>query len=342
MPIPQAGLPLATRFPGRAILRAGCMALAAAGLVSAAQADETRPFGQALQNAEEPHRHMPVDLDARPIVARSKIALVRPRRILVEPDGQLLIADWGAGTVVRVSADEKATILATNLNEPAGLARDASGNIYVSTHGGGMIHSGAIHKISAMGGQSVFVNGLTGPTALAFDPSGNLCVASFDDDSVLRISPMGQVTIVADDIPAPSALTFDAAGSMFVGSSTDGCIYRITSMGAVTLFARGLQVPSDLAVDPEGHLIASNFSGTELSYVDGKGQLAPFAVVPKGTIAHAFDAAGNLVLLNWDYQFLMKVTMQLSVPCPHCGKSIPLRLRPKAREAKPEKKDPVI
>src|SRR5690606_34080636 len=63
----------------------------------------------------EPHRHTPIDLDARPIVARSRATFVRPRRVLVEPDGQVIVADWGAGTVVRISPDDKTTILLSGL-----------------------------------------------------------------------------------------------------------------------------------------------------------------------------------------------------------------------------------
>lgn len=300
------------------------------------------PSPAGLNRPSDLHRHEPIDLDARPIVSRSKASFARPRRVLVEPDGQLLVADWGAGTVLRIAADDKATVLASGLSEPAGLARDTAGNIYVSTHGGGMVHAGTIVRIAPSGAQTIYAAGLTGPTALAFDPSGHLCVANFHDDSIVRISPTGQLTVVLANIPAPSSLVFDATGNLYAASSTDGTVYRALPMGEVTVLARGLQVPSDLAIDPDGHLIAANFAGTELTYIDAKGQLTPFAVVPKGTIAHAFDAAGNLVLLNWDFQILMRVTMQLSVPCPHCGKTIPLRLRPRQREAKPEKKEPVI
>jgi sugar lactone lactonase YvrE len=294
------------------------------------------------------HRHDPIDIDARPIIARSKVSFVRPRRILVEPDGQLVVADWGAGTVLRISTDDKTTVLANGLNEPAGLARDTQGNIYVSSHAGGVVHAGTILKINPMGDQTIVAEGLTGPTALAFDPSGYLCVAHFHNDEVLRISPTGQMNVLVGDIPAPSALVFDASGTLYVASSTEGIVYQLPAMGGMgglSVFARGLQVPSDLAIDPEGHLIAANFAGTELSYLDGKSPPTLFAVVPKGTIAQAFDVAGNLVLVNWDFQLLMRITMQLSVPCPHCGKPIPLRFRPRqvdVKPAKPEKKSPVI
>jgi hypothetical protein len=65
--------------------------------------------------------------------------------------------------------------------------------------------------------------------------------------------------------------------------------------------------------------------------------------VPKGTIAHAFDAAGNLLMVNWDLQFLMRVTNSFEVPCPHCGKPIPIRLRPKERgKTGPRAAKPII
>jgi hypothetical protein len=78
-------------------------------------------------------------------------------------------------------------------------------------------------------------------------------------------------------------------------------------------------------------LIATNFGGTELTYIDPMGGTKTFALVPKGTIGIQFDLAGNLIFVNWDYQTLMKVTTNLSIPCPHCEKAIPLRLRPRQK-----------
>jgi sugar lactone lactonase YvrE len=281
--------------------------------------------------AEPGHRHLPIDVDARPIVRRYHVNLNRPRRVILDPAGAMLIADWADGTIVKVDPDGDATLFATDLNEPAGLALDRLGNLYVANHGGGMMQQGNILKISADGDVLLFAENLNGPTALAFDAQGDLFVSEFHANRILRITPAGIVHLVADTIPTPAALAFDINGYLYAASSTEGAVYRISPMGNVEQIARGLSVPSDLAFDPEQHLIVTNFGGTELTYIDPFGKTKIFAMVPKGTIGIQFDLAGTLVFVNWDYQTLMKVTTNLTVPCPHCEKPIPLRLRPRQK-----------
>jgi sugar lactone lactonase YvrE len=144
------------------------------------------PAADRLEQLDDPdeHRHDPVDVDARPIITRSNVPLIRPRRLLLDPDGSLFIADWGAGTVLKATPDETTTVLADDLHEPAGLARDVSGNLYVTTHAEGMTRSGTVVRIATDGEQSVFAEGLTGPTAIAYDPHGDLYVANVHDNSI--------------------------------------------------------------------------------------------------------------------------------------------------------------
>ena len=290
---------------------------AAAGAVYAA--DELR--------ADDPHEHQPVEIDSRPMVTRLDVPLLRPRRLLVESDGRIVVADWAAGTVIEVDPEGRHSLLATGLYEPAGLARDPFGVVYVSTHAGGMTGAGGIHRLMPGDEPQPIVDGLTGPTDLAFGPDGYLYVASFHEDAILRVGPDGGMAMIVATVPAPAALAFDPAGVLHVASSTDGALFRISSMGEVTIVARDLHVPSDLAFDREGHLIVANYGTKELTYVEPFGRLQKFAIVPEGTIAIDFDADGNLLFVNWDGQYLMKVTTKLTVPCPHCGQPIPVRLR---------------
>lgn len=265
---------------------------------------------------------------------------IRPRRLLLDADGALIVADWGAGTVAKVTTAGTVRTLAANLNEPAGLARDGMGNLYIATHAEGLSRSGTIVKVDVNGEQSIFADGLTGPTGLVFDDNGYLYVAEFDANRIVKINPVGETATFVDSIPSPAALAFGKDGSLYAASSTEGTVYGISAMGAVTVVARGLQLPSDLGTDSRGHLIVANFGGRMLSYLDLKGHARRFAAVPKGTIAILFDADDNLLLANWDQRLLMKVTTHLSVPCPHCSRRIPLRLnlkrRPKKQTPKPK------
>ena len=73
------------------------------------------------------HRHIPIDIDAPPIISRLPMVPVRPRRLLLDADGTLILADWGSGTVATIEADGMVHTLAIELNQPAGLAHDEMG-----------------------------------------------------------------------------------------------------------------------------------------------------------------------------------------------------------------------
>ena len=307
------------------------------GASESASAQQSPPIGEVIGG----HRHMPIDIDARPIIEKFRVPLERPRRLLLDTMGNIIVADWEAGTGVKVDSEGKSSIIVDGLVEPAGLAQDAMGNLYVSQHAEGMTKSGSVVRISPEGEKSVFAEGFSGPTALTFGPMGDLFVANIQDATISRVTPNGEVSTFVSEIPSPGALAFDKAGALYAASSTEGIVFRINSMGEVGILTRGLQVPSDLCFDNKGHLIVANYGGTELTYIDPKGNARAFAVVPKGTIGHAFDALGNLVLVNWDQHYLMKVTTHLAVPCPHCEQKIPVRLRRKSTK-KPEKTAPPV
>lgn len=276
---------------------------------------------------EQEHRHTPVIVDARPIISRIDVPLERPRRIVLDADQNVYIADWGTGAVVKVTPDGDVQVLLERLNQPSGLAFDRMGNLYVSTYAQGMTGEGTIVKVPVMGEAVVLVEGLSGPIDLAVDTEDNIFVASFDRDLVLRISPKDGTSLVFAEVAHPAALALDRDNRLYVASATTGTILRVAKDAEAVVVARGLPEPSDLNFDAEGHLIAVNFGGTELIYIDAEGRTSLFALVPKGTIAAAFTRDGNMCLANWDLHLLLKVTSRLSVPCPHCGKPIPIHLK---------------
>jgi sugar lactone lactonase YvrE len=259
----------------------------------------------------------------------------------MDDQGDLLIADWGAGTVLRVTPEGRTLTVVDQLEEPAGLAFDRYGNLFVSLHAQGMEGAGSVLKISPMGEQSVFVAGLTGPTDLTFGPTGNLYVANYDLDTIVKVSPGGVVTAVAENIPSPSALEFGPDGNLLVANANEGTLSSIDSMGRTQVIARGLSVPSDIAIDQKGHVIITNLTAGRLSYLTPKQTLRTFANVPKGTIAVHFDDDNNFILVNWDLRMAMKVATHLSIPCPHCREKIPVHIVPKKPAPRhPQTSDP--
>lgn len=286
-------------------------------------------FPPAAEPQDQPkdHSHDPVEVDDEPTFSRIDADFERPRRLLFDKDGHLLVVDSGAGTVSRRKADGKVETVADELDEPSGIARDADGNLYVAAHAHGVEEEGAVVKIAPDGKQTVLASGLTGPKGMAFDAKGNLYVANFDDNSIARIDKEGNLTNFASDVPTPAGLVFAWDGDLFAVNSISGTVSRITPDGEVSEFARGLSVPSDIAVAPDGDLIVANYAGQQLSRIDAKGNVSPYADVPDGTIALLFEPSGNLLLANWDHALLFKRTSVLSIPCPHCEKKIPVQLK---------------
>lgn len=278
------------------------------------------------------HSHAPIVVSARPIVSRISAPVDLPRRLLLDDRQNLFVADWGTGSVLKLDANGDLSIVIDRLNEPAGLAQDSRGVLYVSTYAQGMTGAGAIVRVSETGEPETYVDELSGPTAIAFDANDNLFIACFDRNHIMRVTPNRERAIFVTEISNPTALLFDSAGRLLVASSGENSVLSVTPMGEVSTVARGFLDPSDLAFDPDGRLVVVNLGGTELTYVDAAGKLHPFALVPKGTMSVAFTLDHNFIVANRDFHLLLKVTSQLSVPCPHCEKPIPLQFKAESPE----------
>lgn len=280
------------------------------------------------------HEHKSVTVNSRPIISRLRLSLVHPRRVRTDSLGNVVIADWGAGAVFRVDNDNEVTLLADNLNEPAGLSIDQQNNIYIANHEGGITNRGNIVRVDSKGETQVVAKNLNGPTALAGDAKGNLFVANYSGNNVVKIRPDGAHEVVIPEIRKPSAVILDHDGNLFVASSdeTDGYILELPANGKAEVLCRGLHAPSDLAFDAKGRLIVASHLTGELLYVGRDLQAHKFASVPKGTVAvDFFKSDGNMVLVNWDLQTAVRVTTHLTIPCPHCNGSIPVLLKPESR-----------
>ena len=102
--------------------------------------------------------------------------------------GDLYEADFGSGTIFKFTPNGAATVFASGLVNPSGLAFDASANLFVADFG-----SGKIFKFTPDGTKTTFASGLNKPFGLAFDTSGNL----FEGDRsgvIFKFSPSGAKT----------------------------------------------------------------------------------------------------------------------------------------------------
>lgn len=283
----------------------------------------------AVATAQKPkrHEHRVIEIQGQPILTMLQLKLQRPRRVVRDARGNLFIADAALGKVFRIDTKGKSTVFADGLNEPTGLSLDGSGKLFVANYADGKKGAGSIVRYDSAGKPAVVAEGLTGPKALAVAADGRLFAALSVENRIVVVRN-GKAVDFARRVNAPSALCFDAAGNLLVAGSNDGVLTKITPAGKAVKLCGGLQAPSDVAVGPYGEIVVANFSGTQISQVRPNGRLSNYFSVPRETIGLCFEPDGNLVVLNWEKGFAVKARIRMSVPCPHCDQSIPLRIRP--------------
>jgi len=199
-------------------------------------------------------------------------SFIAPSGIAVDGSGNVYVADQlnnrirkisPAGLVTTLAGDTAGyadgTGSAARFNAPAGLAVDASGNVYVADY-----YNSRIRKISPAGvvttlagsGNFSYADG-TGsaakfhaPTGVAVDGSGNVYVADNGNHCIRKISPAGVVTTLAGSggnggfadgtgaaakFSYPRDVAIDGSGNLYVAGGTR--IRKISPSGVVTTFA---------------------------------------------------------------------------------------------------------
>ncbi|MGY4539920.1 hypothetical protein ACVW0P_004361 [Mucilaginibacter sp. UYNi724] len=149
-----------------------------------------------------------------------------------------------AGQVGAGSADNTGPL--ASFNNPVGIARDASGNLYIADPNNNKIRkittAGVVTTFAGSGAAGAADGTGTGATFNApFDitivPSGNLYVADYSNNSIRKITPAGVVTTFAT-VTAPAGILYNSVtGTLFASSYTTHTILQISATGTVTTFA---------------------------------------------------------------------------------------------------------
>ena len=150
--------------------------------------------------------------------------------------------------------------LGARFNDPAGLAVDSSGNLFIADS-----QNHVIRKLSTNGTVTTFAGSTMGapfdsPSGIAVDAGGNLFVSDTGNQVIRKIAPGGAITILAGSVGeagstngvgaaarfnSPLGLAVDSSGNLFVADSGNHVIRKITADATVSTFAGEPEVWGD-------------------------------------------------------------------------------------------------
>lgn len=203
---------------------------------------------------------------------------------------------------------------AASFNLPAGLAVDASGNIFLADMGNGLIReistTGQVTTIAgnrlphSTNGQGTAAS-FNLPSGVTIDGSGNLYIAESGGGLIRKITSSGLVSTFAGGnlngnadgtgtnagFTSPVGITIDGTGNLYVADQSYGLIRKITTPGAVVTslagsapgFANGtgtaaeFSSPSGVAVDQSGNVYVADTENFVIRKITPSGVVTTFA-----------------------------------------------------------------
>lgn len=163
------------------------------------------------------------------------------------------------GTLAHLATGANSTPGVTN---PAGVAVDLLGNVYVADTGGNRIV-----EVSAAGTTSVLsITGLSpalnSPQQLTVDAAGNLYIADTGNNRIVKVDTSGNGTVVSTPsftLSGPQDVAVDTSGDIFVTDTGNNRVIKVTTGGTASVFATSSGVALTSLSAPEG--IATDTSG---------------------------------------------------------------------------------
>lgn len=214
-------------------------------------------------------------------VPATSTSLNSPGGVDLDSAGNLLIADSfnnrvrkvdGTGTITTVAGDgdccytgDGVAATATSINNPQGIALDASNNIFIADSANHRIRkvdavTGVITTIAGNGtegfsgdGGAATIASLSQPHDVAVDLSGNVYIADAGNRRIRKVTPGGIISTVAGD----GDCCFE--GRFGEGPTDEGGLATVASIGS----------PNGVEVDPSGNVLIAEGNGLVLKVDSG-------------------------------------------------------------------------
>ena len=186
--------------------------------------------------------------------------LLNNRVRVIAPSGSI---NTFAGTGLAGFGGDGGAASSAQLNQPAGLAFDASGNLYIADSDNAVVRKvtpqGVISTVAGTGAQGYSGDGaaatkatLMAPLGVALDSSGNLYIADYygwirevnaSTGVISTLAGNGSIGYSGDGGPATSAqfynpvsVAVDSSGNVYVADSGNGAV-RLIANGTISTIA---------------------------------------------------------------------------------------------------------
>lgn len=209
-------------------------------------------------------------------------------------DGNLYVANWSSGTVLKFSPDGRRSVFAAELSGPSGLAISPQGDIYVASY-----NEDLVWRFTPGGERSVFVRGLATPAGLSFDARGRLLIANRRTNQILAVHPDGRIDVAAAGLQTPVGAVELAGGDLLV-SNIAGGIALVTGTTPARTVNTELQSPGPGIVRAGADAAyVVDFGGTTISRVDRQGRRTVIADGLRSPTGLALAPDGSLLVATW-------------------------------------------
>lgn len=218
--------------------------------------------------------------------------------------GNLYVANWSAGTVLRFTPEGRRSVLAKGLNGPSGLAIAPTGDIYVASYSEDLVWRFAPDGSR----QTVFIRGLATPAGLSFDSRGRLLVANRRTNQILAAKTDGQIEVVAEGLRTPVGAIELPNGDLLVSNIAGGISLVSGSTQART-------INSDLRSPGPGIIRAGtdaayvvDYGGTTVSRIDRAGRRTVVVDGLDSPVGLALAPDGSLTVATWGANAIFRIS----------------------------------
>lgn len=224
----------------------------------------------------------------------SHAGLSAPVGMAYDAGGNLYVANWSAGTVMRFTPKGEQTVFASGLSGPSGLAISSKGDVYVASY-----NEDLVWRFAPNGDKAVFVRGLATPAGLSFDARGRLLIANRRTHQILAAHPDGSMEIAAEGLQTPVGAVELPGGDLLVSNIAGGIALVSGGRKARTINA-DLRSPGPgiVAADTDAAYVV-DYGGTTVSRVDRRGVRTVIAEGLSSPVGLALAPDGGLVVATW-------------------------------------------